>query len=76
MTPMDDRTPAERLHDTALVALALRRAVQETLRDHKRTGHPVAVWRDNQVVWVQPEDFPPLDLLEDQQDPGPHRAQA
>ncbi len=37
---------------------ALGRAVGEALRRHKLAGNPVAIWRDNQVVWVAPEDIP------------------
>ena len=31
---------------------ALKEAVAETIRDHARTGDPVAIWRDGKVVWV------------------------
>ncbi len=37
---------------------ALGRAVGEALRRHKLAGNPVAIWRDNKVVWVAPEDIP------------------
>jgi len=37
---------------------ALQRAVREALRQHKRDGDPVAVWRDNQVVWIPAEEIP------------------
>ncbi len=33
-------------------------AVHEVLLQHKRAGYPVAVWRDERVVWVPPEDIP------------------
>jgi hypothetical protein len=38
------------LQDTALVEAALQRAVTEALRQHKRFGNPIAIWRDGQVV--------------------------
>ena len=32
--------------------------IRDALLQHKRAGNPVAVWRDERVVWVQPEDIP------------------
>jgi len=46
------------LDDTARIEAALQRAVQSALRDHKRAGNPVAVWRDGKVVWLGPEEIP------------------
>jgi hypothetical protein len=37
---------------------ALRKAVREALRRHKLLGNPVAVCRDDKVVWIAPEDIP------------------
>ena len=31
---------------------ALKKAVHETIRDHKRTGDPVVIWRDGKVVRI------------------------
>ena len=31
---------------------ALKKAVAKTIRDHARTGDPVAIWRNGKVVWV------------------------
>ena len=50
-------SPSERIHDTERILRALRQAVRDTLRDHKRNGHPVVVWRDGRVVWIQPDDI-------------------
>lgn len=50
--------PSERIRDTARILRALRQAVQEALLDHKRTGDPVAIWRDDCVVWIPAEDIP------------------
>ncbi len=36
---------------------ALKKAVQETIADHKRTGDPIAIWRDGKAVFVQPEEL-------------------
>ncbi len=46
------------LKDTKRIEQALRQAEEEALRMHKRAGNPIAVWRDGQVVWLQPEEIP------------------
>jgi hypothetical protein len=56
--PDSGRTPAERVDDIPRMLAAMRQAVREALLDHHRAGNPVAVWRDEQVVWIQPEDIP------------------
>ena len=38
-------------------------AVRDALRQHKRLGQSVAVWRDGKVVTVAPEDIP-VDLTD------------
>lgn len=38
--------------DDALIEYALAEAVRQALLDHKRTGDPVATWRDGHVVWI------------------------
>ena len=61
----DTLTPAERVDDIPRILRALRESVQDALRQHKRDGHPVAVWRNARVEWIQPEDIP--DDLPDEQ---------
>ncbi len=36
---------------------ALKRAVAETLADHKRAGDPIFVWRNGKVVEIPPEQI-------------------
>ena len=36
---------------------AIARGARIALIEHKRAGHPIAVWRDSQVVWIAPEDI-------------------
>ncbi len=36
---------------------ALKKAVQETIADHKRTGDPIAIWRKGKVVLVPSEEL-------------------
>lgn len=51
-------TPAERVDDIPRITHALRQAVREALRVHKLMGNPVAVWNNDRVEWIQPEDIP------------------
>ena len=60
-------TPAERVKDTPRITRALRSAVREALQEHKRAGNPVAVWRNDQVEWIAPEDIPTLEDKEDEE---------
>lgn len=46
----------ERFNDHAANAEALARAGREAILKHAEAGKPVAVWRDGQVVWLQPEE--------------------
>jgi hypothetical protein len=50
--------PAERVHDISRMLRAMQRAVREAIWRHKLAGNPVAVWRDERVVWIQPEEIP------------------
>jgi hypothetical protein len=54
----EQRTPslAERLADSAVVTAAIGRAVREAVLNHARAGHPIAVWRDGRVVWLEPAE--------------------
>jgi hypothetical protein len=63
---VDDATPSsnslsERVRDVRLIEQALVRAVRAALLRHKQAGNPVAVWRDDRVVWIEPEDIPTAD---------------
>ncbi len=62
--PHPERTPAERVHDVERMLEAMRLAVREALLDHKRAGNPIAVWRNERVEWIPPEDIPVDDPLE------------
>jgi hypothetical protein len=53
-----DLTPADRVNDIPRMLRAMQQAVREAIWRHKLAGNPVAVWRDEQVVWIQPEDIP------------------
>ena len=45
------------LEDGHTVDAALRQGVREALIFHKQVGAPIVVWRDNQVVWIPPEEI-------------------
>ena len=51
-------SPVERVADLPRIARALRLAVREALRNHKLAGNPVAVWRNDRVEWIPPEEIP------------------
>jgi hypothetical protein len=57
-TPEPALTPAERVHDIPRMLRAMQRAVREAIWRHKLAGNPVAVWRDERVVWIQPNEIP------------------
>jgi len=46
---------------------ALAKAVREAIRRHKLLGNPIAIWRDNQVVWLQPDEIEVPDEIEDEE---------
>lgn len=54
--------------DGTQIDKALREAVREAVRRHKLLGNPIAVWRDNKVCWLQPDEIP---LPEEEPDEGP-----
>jgi hypothetical protein len=46
----------ERFADRAAVEAAIGKAVREAVLGHARAGHPIAVWRDGRVVWLEPAE--------------------
>jgi hypothetical protein len=37
--------------------MALKEAVADAIAEHKRQGHPVAVWRDGKTILIPPEEI-------------------
>ncbi len=37
---------------------ALRNAVAKVVEDHRRSGRPLALWRDGKAVWVYAAEIP------------------
>jgi hypothetical protein len=52
------------------VQRAMGRAVRRALLVHKKLGNPITVWRDEEVVWISPEEIE-IDEADDDQDLGP-----
>ena len=47
----------DKLQDNEWVTAAIQRGAREALRKHKALGVAIAIWRDGQVVLIQPEDI-------------------
>jgi len=45
----------KRLQDTGAVTKALKRAARNAVEHHARAGQKIVVWRNNQVVWENPD---------------------
>lgn len=58
MTAPEEKDIAAILADGTAIDNALKRAVQKAVLRHKLLGNPIAVWQDNKVVWLQPEEIP------------------
>ncbi|KAF0125966.1 MAG: hypothetical protein FD189_1951 [Elusimicrobia bacterium] len=37
--------------------LAMKAAVRKVVAQHKKTGRPLAVWKNGRAVWVSPKDL-------------------
>ncbi len=53
-----ERALNERVANIPRIREAMGLAIRDALLQHSRAGNPIAVWRDQQVVWIQPEDIP------------------
>jgi hypothetical protein len=65
---MSERKPVDIgriILEGTLVDQAIRLAIQDTLRLHKKLGDPVVGWKDGRVVWV------PADQIELEEEPPP-----
>ena len=54
------KTKKKKLSDIPLEVRAeeaLKKAVADTIADHKRTGDPIVVWRDGRVVKIPAEQI-------------------
>ena len=36
---------------------ALKKAVRQVVKQHKKSGRPLAVWRNGRTVWISPKSI-------------------
>jgi hypothetical protein len=58
MTPEAPKDMRSVLVDKHAVHEALREARREAMRLHRMMNLPMAVWRNGEVVWLEPDQFP------------------
>lgn len=51
------RSIEELLADRPLIDAALKRAARDAILRHKKLGNPIAVWENEQLVWLQPHEI-------------------
>ena len=51
--------------DGTVIDEAIAKGIREAVRRHKLLGQPIAVWRDNKVCWLQPDE---IELPQEQPD--------
>ena len=44
-----------RIRDTEGVQAALKKAARQAILEHARSGHPIVIWRDGQIVIEHPK---------------------
>jgi len=42
------------------IDIGVRRGVARALEEHRRAGRSIVVWQDGKIVWIPPEQIPPL----------------
>jgi hypothetical protein len=54
----DELAPIDRAFaEGTSIDQALKEAVQEALKHHKRAGNPIVVWRNEEMHWIEPDDI-------------------
>jgi hypothetical protein len=46
------------LNDPKRVTQIIQAGIKAALLKHKQAGNPICEWRDNKIVWIQPEQIP------------------
>jgi isoaspartyl peptidase/L-asparaginase-like protein (Ntn-hydrolase superfamily) len=54
---MNDKNFAEAVENGKQIERAMQEAVRNALREHKRNGQYIVVWRDGKIVQVPPEEI-------------------
>jgi hypothetical protein len=65
---MDEKIIPEIIENGEQIDRAMRQAVQNALREHKRRGQYIVVWRDGKIVRVPPEE---ISVPEEETSPEP-----
>ncbi|MCL2641043.1 MAG: hypothetical protein FWD53_09385 [Phycisphaerales bacterium] len=60
-----DQKTIRQLLDEGAVLKALERGSRRAVKMHKLLGNPIAIWRDDKVVWIPPEEIQVEDHPED-----------
>ena len=59
MQPQEDEDRISQImNDGERVRAIIQSGINTALLKHKQAGNPVCEWRNNQVVWIQPENIP------------------
>ena len=53
-----DNHISEILDDSASLTQTLQSGIYSALLKHKQAGNAVCEWRDDQVMWIEPEHIP------------------
>lgn len=46
------------LNDTNKVTAIIQSGIRAALLKHKQAGNPICEWKNNKVVWIEPEKIP------------------
>jgi hypothetical protein len=46
------------LNDPEKVTQILQAGIKDALMKHKLAGNPICEWRDDEIVWIPPEQIP------------------
>lgn len=49
---------SQTLNDPQKVTQIIQKGIKAALMRHKQAGNPVCEWRDNKVVWIDPQNIP------------------
>jgi hypothetical protein len=44
-------------NDADAVTIAIQAGIDAALMKHKQMGNPICVWRNDQVIWIAPENI-------------------
>jgi hypothetical protein len=56
----DERRAALFESNNPALDAAIERAVANAIEEHRRAGHPIAIWRNGTVVWIPADQIAPL----------------